>query len=143
MSHDFPLFATLGAMWEPMGMSGTGRPIGGTVPSEYVGVKPLQGESIMKKFCLFLMTCVLVFLALLSTGCSVDDGVSAPNRICYGKKLYYDDVCSKLTVVDTLRVSYDSLCGRWLEESYDSLSAMYDPGYYIEVRECMDDVTFE
>ena len=41
MPHDFPLSATLGAMWEPLGRIGTGLPMGGTVPSVYVVEKPL------------------------------------------------------------------------------------------------------
>ena len=117
----------------------------------------------MKKFCLFLMTCVLVFLALLSTGCSVDDGVSAPNRICYGKKLYYDAVCfPSFTGIrmfdfddgqvhteaeyDSLKAYYDGLCARWMAEAYDSTTAMYDQSHYlVDTRErvCLDDVTFE
>ena len=110
----------------------------------------------MKKFCLFLMTCVLVFLALLSTGCSVDDGVSAPDRICYGKKLYYEDVCGGYNIpigpsiseseYDSIVAYYNGLCAKWKEGGYDSTTAMYDQSHYlVDTRErvCLEDVTFE
>jgi len=113
-------------------------------------VESVVGTVLVVLFCLF---CCGVF-----TGCGSDDVVSAPSRICYGKKLYYEDVCGNWAanhsieeymnehIRDSLAKYYEGLCARWLVEGYDSLTNRYDQSHYlVDTREivCLDDVTFE
>lgn len=88
----------------------------------------------------YILGCVLVVLFCLFclgwfTGCSGDNGTSAPSRICYDKELGYSDVNGK----------YKEYYGEWMEAACvggrigdDCVS--YDIETTIVKKECVDGV---
>lgn len=82
----------------------------------------------MKKFILLTLTAITLIAC-------ADNGVSAPNQICYDKKLTYQDVSSP---------EYSDYEAEWYEKACVNTNGIkciyWDFDYILTVRECLENV---
>ena len=84
----------------------------------------------MKKFILLTLTAITLIAC-------ADNGVSAPNQICYDKKLTYQDVSSP-EYSDYEAEWYEKACVTKSTYSYECI--YWDFDYILTVRECLENV---
>lgn len=83
----------------------------------------------MKKLILLTLTAITLIAC-------ADNGVSAPNQICYDKKYSFNDVSTTYTEYEA--EWYEKACVAKSTNTYECI--YWDPDYILTVRECLENV---